>query len=235
MAAIRSIRLVAEWFLQLRHPTFDANDEQAVVRQNHREHRPKWFLMSHPHFTAVPLEKSSRLMNHGPTVLVSAQHAGAQNAMAAAWACVLDYGKSTKVTVVLDKSTFTRGLVEASGYFALQLPTKAMAKLTHALGSESANDVPNKLEKLGAKTFAAPDFELPLVEGCVAWLACKLMPEPHIQQTYDLFIGEVVGAWADERVFRDGRWDFESGPDELRTIHHVAGGNFFVTGGVVSA
>jgi flavin reductase (DIM6/NTAB) family NADH-FMN oxidoreductase RutF len=65
-------------------------------------------------------------MNHGPTVLVSAQHAGTRNVMAAAWACVLDYGESTKVTVVLDKSTFTRGLVEASGYFALQLPTNLL-------------------------------------------------------------------------------------------------------------
>jgi hypothetical protein len=52
-------------------------------------------------------------MNYGPTVLVSAQHAGIQNVMAAAWACVLDYGKSTKVTVVLDKSTFTRGRGQA--------------------------------------------------------------------------------------------------------------------------
>jgi flavin reductase (DIM6/NTAB) family NADH-FMN oxidoreductase RutF len=190
--------------------------------------------MSPLHFTPVPLEKSSRLMNHGPTVLVSAQHAGIQNVMAAAWACVLDYGKSTKVTVVLDKSTFTRGLVEASGHFALQLPTKAMVALTHALGSESAHDVPDKLEKLGAKTFAAPGSGLPLVDGCVAWLACRLMPEPHNQQTYDLFIGEVIGAWADERVFRDGRWNFDDGPDELRTIHHVAGGHFFVTGEVVS-
>jgi len=190
--------------------------------------------MTPRHFTPVPLEKSSRLMNHGPTVLVSAQHAGSRNVMAAAWACVLDYGTSTKVTVVLDKSTFTRKLVEASSFFALQLPTKAMAGLTHALGSESARDVPNKLEKHGVGIFDAPGQDLPLVEGCVAWLACKLMPEPYNQQTYDLFIGEVVGAWADERVFHDGRWNFDNGPDDLRTIHHVAGGNFFVTGEVVS-
>jgi flavin reductase (DIM6/NTAB) family NADH-FMN oxidoreductase RutF len=172
-------------------------------------------------------------MNHGPTVLVSAQHGSAQNAMAAAWACVLDFGATPKVTVVLDKSTFTRGLVEASGYFALQLPTKKMASLTYALGSESAMDVPNKLEKQGVTTFAAPDIELPLIDGCVAWLACKLLPEPNNQQTYDLFIGAVIGAWADERVFRDGRWRFEEAPDALRTIHHVAGGNFFVTGEAV--
>ena len=188
-----------------------------------------------PHFAPVPLEKSSRLMNHGPTVLVSAHHAGQDNAMAAAWACVLDYGQSTKVTVVLDKSTFTRGLIERSGFFALQLPTRTMAQLTHALGSESAHQTPDKLHRLGAKTFVAPGLPVPLIEGCVAWLACRLIPEPHNQQTYDLFIGEVVGAWADDRAFQNGRWQLNASNDDLRSIHHVAGGHFFVTGDVVSS
>lgn len=189
--------------------------------------------MTPTHFTPVPLDKSYRLMNHGPTVLVSAQHGGGINVMAAAWACVLDYGQAPKVTVVLDKATFTRELVEASGWFALQLPTRAMATITVGVGTDSTRDLPDKLAKHGVKTFAAPDVDLPLVEGCVGWLACRLVPEPHNQQAYDLFIGEVVGAWADARVFHDGRWHFEDAPDELRTIHHVAGGQFFVTGASV--
>lgn len=97
------------------------------------------------HFTPVPLEKSYRLMNHGPTVLVSAARGAEVNVMAAAWACVLDFGPSTKVTLVLDKSTRTRELVERSSHFALQLPTQAMATLTKGVGTDSAKDVPNKL------------------------------------------------------------------------------------------
>ena len=189
--------------------------------------------MTPAHFTPVPLDKSSRLMNHGPTVLVSAQHAGITNVMAAAWACVLDYGDHTKVTVVLDKATRTRGLVQASGLFVLQLPTQAMAAQVYGVGSDSANDVPDKLRKHGGTTFPAPGSARPLVRGCVGWLACKLLPEPYNQETYDLFIGEVIGAWADERVFSQGRWHFGTAPDELRTIHHVAAGQFFVTGDVV--
>lgn len=69
----------------------------------------------------------------------------------------------------------------------------------------------------------------PLLEGCAAWLECRLMPEPHNQNQYDLFIGEVVAAWADERVFSDGHWHFD-GHDQLRTLHHVAGGHFLVIG-----
>lgn len=180
----------------------------------------------------VSLDKAYRLMNHGPTVLVSATHGGVANVMAAAWACVLDF-TPPKVTVVLDMATATRGLIEASGAFALQLPTRAMVALTTALGTDSARTVPDKLARHGVHLFHAPGSDVPLVPGCVGWLLCQLVPEPHNQQTHDLFIGEVTAAWADERVFSQGRWHFEQAADDLRTIHHVAGGHYLVSGETV--
>lgn len=172
-------------------------------------------------------------MNHGPTVLVSARQGGVDNVMAAAWACVLDFGEAPKVTVVLDKATRTRELIERSGYFALQLPCVAQASLTVAVGTQSARDLPDKMAQLGVPLFEAPGFDVPLVEGCVGWLACRLLPEPHNQRTYDLFIGQVEAAWADPRVFSHGRWHFETATDSLRTLHHVAGGQFIVAGPTV--
>ena len=191
--------------------------------------------MTPANFSHVPLDKSYRLLNHGPTVLVSARHGGVTDVMAAAWACVLDYGQTPRVTVVLDKATHTRELIEASGAFALQLPTRAQLALTVGVGTDSLRTVPDKLVRHGVQLFEAPLGEVPLVAGCVGWLACRLRPEPHNQQAYDLFIGDVVGAWANEQVFRTGRWQFDAAPDELRTIHHVAGGQFFVTGAAVQA
>ena len=183
-----------------------------------------------PHFTPVPLNKAYRLLNHGPTVLVSAEHAGVQNVMAASWACALDFAPP-KVTVVLDKATRTRELVEASGVFVLQLPTLPLAAMTVALGTDSAKTHPDKLRQHGVELFYAPSQPTaPLVQGCAAWLVCRVLPEPHNQQAYDLFIGEVVAAWADERVFRNGHWEFDAAPDELRTLHYVAGGQFYLTG-----
>lgn len=177
----------------------------------------------------VPLDKAYRLLNHGPAVLVSSAHAGRLNVMAAAWACPLDFNPP-KVTVVLDKATCTRALVEASGHFALQLPTVSQAALTLGVGTDSANDVPGKLARHRVKWFRMPGHEVPLVHGCAGWLMCRLLPEAHNQQAYDLFIGEVVAAWADRRVFRDGRWHFDTAPTDLRTLHYVAGGQFFATG-----
>lgn len=182
-----------------------------------------------PHIAAVPLAKSHRLINHGPTVLVSARHDGVDNVMAAAWACALDFAPP-KLTVVLDKSTRTRALVEGSGRFVIQVPTVAQLQLTSAVGTQSLATAAHKLADIGVERFDIAGFDLPFVAGCSAWLACELIPEPHNQQTYDLFIGEVVGAWADTRVFRDGHWHFDAADPSWRSLHYIAGGHFHATG-----
>ncbi len=182
----------------------------------------------------VPLDQAYRLLNHGPTVIVSAAHGGRRNAMAAAWAMPLDFSPP-KVAVVLDKSTFTRTLVEAAGTFALGVPCVDIADATYALGSTGGADDPQKIAHAGLATFDARVIGAPLVEGCIAWLECRVIVEPHVQQAYDLFLGEVVAAQADDRVFSKGRWHFDSAPPGLRSLHHVAGGAFVTAGAMVQA
>jgi flavin reductase (DIM6/NTAB) family NADH-FMN oxidoreductase RutF len=181
------------------------------------------------HIAPVPLEKAYRLINHGPTVLVSARHDGVDNVMAAAWACALDFAPP-KLTVVLDKATKTRELIEKSATFVIQVPTAAQLELTHSVGNASLFSEPDKLSDAHVELFRMDGYELPFVAGCSAWLACKLIPEPHNQERYDLFIGEVVGAWSDTRVFSDGHWHFENADPGLRSIHYVAGGHFYAIG-----
>ena len=178
---------------------------------------------------SVPLEKAYRLLTHGPTVLVSSRHNGVDNVMAAAWSCALDFAPP-KVTVVIDKITATRALVEGSGMFVLQVPTVAQLQLTEQLGTTSLATEPDKLQRAQAELFHIDGYDLPFVAGCSAWLACRLVPEPHNQQTYDLFIGEVVGAWSDTRAFKDGHWQFEHADPAWRSLHHVAGGHFYAIG-----
>lgn len=150
--------------------------------------------------------------------------------MAAAWNMPLDFDPS-KITVVIDKNTYTRELIEASGTFAINVPCVAQIDIVQKVGTSSGRDLKDtdKFALYGLETFPAKAIDAPLLKGCVAWLECKVIPERHNQDTYDLFIAEVVAAYADERVFSDGKWHFE-GYDDLRTIHHVAGGAFFVTG-----
>lgn len=186
------------------------------------------------HIAPVELKKAFRLINHGPTILVSARFGGVDNVMAAAWACALDFDPP-KLTVVLDKSTKTRELVEKSGTLVIQVPTVAQLNLTQAVGSRSLSNNPDKLKNAGVSLFKFDGYDLPFVEGCSAWLACRVIPEPHNQETYDLFIAEVTGAWSDTRVFKDGHWNFENADPSLRSIHHVAGGHYYAIGEPFSA
>ena len=185
---------------------------------------------------AVPLPKAYLLLNHGPTVLVSSAHGGRRNVMAAAWNMALDFDPP-KVAVVIDKATLTRELVEASGEFVLNVPAREQAALTLAVGTQSGREI-DKFQKVmrsgipgdGVGETAANVVGAPLTEGCLAWLECRVIAEPHIQQAYDLFLGEVVAAWADPAAFSDGRWHF---PDAgRRSIHYLSGGSFFATGDV---
>lgn len=184
--------------------------------------------------TTVDLPHAVRLLNHGPTVLVSAAHGGRRNVMAAAWSMPLDF-EPPKVAVVLDKSTYTRRLVEASGEFALSVPCRALADAAYAAGSLGGAELDDKFARCGLVPFSADRMSAPLVEGCVAWLECRLLPEPHLQQTYDLFLGQVVAASADNRVFQRGRWNFAPEHEALRTLHHVAGGAFFSVADLLQA
>lgn len=181
------------------------------------------------HISVAPTQ-AYRLLNHGPTVLVTTAHGEQRNIMAAAWNMPLDFNPP-RIAIVIDKKTYTRELIEASGSFAINVPCKAQAEMVIKVGSSTGRELmgkepDNKFAAFTLPTFAASQIAAPLVEGCVAWLECKVIPEPHIQETYDLFLAEVVAAYADDRVFSDGRWNFE-GHDELRTLHHVSGGFFF--------
>ncbi len=185
------------------------------------------------YIAAVELKKAHRLINHGPTVLVSARHEGLDNVMAAAWACALDFSPP-KLTVVLDKTAKTRELVERSGRFVIQVPTVAQLQLTHEVGTLSLLNEPDKAKHIGVDFFEIDGHDLPFVAGCSAWLACKLVQEPHNQQAYDLFIGEVIGAWSDTRVFKDGHWHYQDADPKWRSLHYVAGGNFYAIGDLLS-
>lgn len=174
----------------------------------------------------VDLAKSYLLLNHGPVTLVSSAHGGRSNVMAASWTMPLDFNPP-KVAVVIDSRTLTRELIEASGEFVLNIPALAIASKVLAVGSHSGRDM-DKFARFGLATAPAHCVAAPLVEECLAWLECRVLPEAHNQQRYDLFIGEVVAAWADPRVFAEGRWSFPD--DQLRTMHYMAGGGFLGTG-----
>jgi flavin reductase (DIM6/NTAB) family NADH-FMN oxidoreductase RutF len=185
-------------------------------------------------FRPVALEHASRLVNHGPTVLVTSAHGTRRNVMAAAWSMPVEF-TPPRIAVVIDKRTFTKELVAASGSFAICIPGTRLLDLTYAVGQASGRDV-DKFAAWAIEARPGPVLGLPVIEaGCAAWLECRLIAEPHAEAAYDTCFGEVVSAAADERVFSNGRWSFRDDNTALQSIHHLGGGRFVCGGPVVAA
>lgn len=190
--------------------------------------------MMNEHFQPVALEHASRLINHGPTVLVTSANGGRRNVMAAAWSMPVEM-TPPRVAVVIDKRTCTREFVMASGAFGLCIPGAALVDLTYAVGSASGRDI-DKFARHGIAARTGTALGMPLIEsGCAAWLECRLIREPHTEDAYDTCFAEVVAAAADERIFANGHWSFRDDNLGLQTIHHLGGGNFSHAGRMLRA
>lgn len=188
------------------------------------------------YFQPVEPKHVSRLLNHGPTVLITSKDPESDklNIMAAAWSMPVEFSPP-RIAIVVDKSTWTRQLIEKSNTFAVCVPTLALKDITYAVGSVSGRDN-DKFEQYKINALKSPNLGLPIIEdGCAAWLECRLLPELSSQQNYDTFFGEVISAAADIRVFSNGHWDFNEQNRSLHTLHHLGGGNFITPGESVKA
>lgn len=181
---------------------------------------------------SVPLRQAAKLLNHGPTTLITSAAGGRRNVMAAAWVMPLDY-EPPKLAVVISGDSYTRELVDASGELVVQVPPRALVDLTWTVGSTSGRDA-DKFTAYRIPTSAASKVTAPLIDGCLAWLEAKVIPQPPaLAKDFDLFLVEVVAAWADDSVWQGGAWHFDR--DEQRTLHHQSKGQFFTTGAPVEA
>ena len=83
--------------------------------------------------------------------------------MAITWAQALDYDK---VTIVPHNGSYTRTLIEKSGYFAVQIPTAAQAELVSEMGAENNSRFDNADKMKNVEIFYKDDSRVPLIAGC---------------------------------------------------------------------
>lgn len=173
----------------------------------------------------VELSKAYRLVQLGATTMLSAKHHKDADVMAAAW---VGLGGPNKVIAYLGPQSYTRRLVEKSGYFVVHIPTVQQMETVLYVGEHSKSTMPDKLDNL--PLFYQDGCDVPMVTGSAGYLLCKVIPNPQQEQQFDSFMGEIVSAWADSRVFDGRHWLLDEAPDELRTVHYVAGGQFYAIG-----
>ncbi|STP20026.1 flavin reductase-like protein [Escherichia coli] len=134
-------------------------------------------------FIPVELHHASRLLNHGPTVMITSfdEQSQRRNIMAAAWSMPVEF-EPPRVAIVVDKSTWTRELIERNGKFGIVIPGVAATNWTWAVGSVSGREE-DKFNCYGIPVVRGPVLGLPLVEEkCLAWMECRLLPATSAQE-----------------------------------------------------
>ncbi|WP_054180101.1 flavin reductase family protein [Trabulsiella odontotermitis] len=185
-------------------------------------------------FRPVELTHASRLLNHGPTILITSydEQTERRNVMAAAWSMPVEFDPP-RIAIVVDKSTWSRELIERSGQFGIVVPCVEATNWTYAVGSVTGRDE-DKFNCYGIPVIRGPVLGLPLIEEkCLAWMECRLLPPTAAQEKYDTLFGEVVAAAADENAFINGRWQFDD--DKRNTLHHLGAGTFVSSGRLLKA
>jgi flavin reductase (DIM6/NTAB) family NADH-FMN oxidoreductase RutF len=139
-----------------------------------------------------------RLLNPGPVAIVTTAWRAMSNAAPVAWTAPLSMDPPL-VGAVIHPHRHTADMIRFSEEFALNIPGPSLLKQTHFLGTLSGL-TNNKLEASGLETFAAQRLDVPLIEGCLAWIECGLQDVVPIGD-HTLFVGRVVRVQADDRAY----------------------------------
>ena len=139
-----------------------------------------------------------------PVSLVGAHVDGKPNFMTVAWFSMACY-KPPRMAIVLGKNHYTNPGIKENKAFSVCLPSEDMVEVTDYCGIVS-----------GKKTDKSKIFDLfygelktaPMIKDCPLNIECKLV-EIVESESNEIFIGEVIGTYTEERFLSDGKLDFK--------------------------
>lgn len=133
------------------------------------------------------------------------------NAMVANWVMQTSFSPRL-LTVAIQKDSYTRGLIEQGGVFAVNLFRQegrdALMPFTKGRAKR-----PDKMEN--ARYTSGPQTGCPVLEGAAAYLECKVVAIHDTGGDHELIVGEVVdagvladGAVGDTLTLPDLGWSY---------------------------
>lgn len=174
----------------------------------------------------VDVNNAYKLISLGSVIMISSSLNGKLNVMANAWNCPLDFSPS-KVLVIVGRESTTRHYIDESGEFIINVASSNQKDLVVKVGSSHGSEV-DKFKEYDIKYFLGKEVKAPCIEGSLAYLECKVIKEPEYTKKYDVIIAEVVKAYAEESYFNGQSVEIRN--DNMRTLHHLEGGEFMAIG-----
>jgi len=138
-----------------------------------------------------------------PVVLLGTQVTGKDNFMAVGWCARANGNPPMILCAIANQHYTTKGIAETKT-FSVNIPTVDMLEKTDYCGIVSGE----KIDKSHVfDVFYGSLKTAPMIKECPVTLECRLA-QTVLLPTHSVFIGEIVGAYADGKVMKDGKPDF---------------------------
>ncbi len=175
----------------------------------------------------IALDLSNRILNIGGVVLVTAKFGDRDNITPVAWNVPVSK-EPPLVAVAIAPERFIYGLIEKSGEFGINLPTREILKQLYYCGRHSGRDV-DKFEKTKLTRIKAKFISAPLIDECIANIECKV-EKIYPAGDHNLIIGRVLRAVVESDLFDDY---LKVNLEKAKTVHHLGGNLFTIPDGII--
>lgn len=163
----------------------------------------------------LPLAKVYQLIEPGFVVLLTTAAKGRANVMTMSWHMMVDF-EPPLIACIVSEGDYSFAALRATRECMISIPALRLAPKVVKVGNSSGRDI-DKFAAFGLTPVAAERVKAPLIAECMANLECTVT-DTSLVGRYDLFILEVVKAWADAK---------QKNP---KTIHHHGYGTFVADG-----
>jgi flavin reductase (DIM6/NTAB) family NADH-FMN oxidoreductase RutF len=138
-----------------------------------------------------------------PVVLVGTQVNGKDNFMTVGW-CARVNGNPPMIACGIANNHYTPKGMSTSKTFSVNIPSSDLLEKTDYCGIVSGK---NTDKSKVFDVFYGSLKTAPMIEECPVTLECRLVQMVALP-THGLYIGEIVGVYAEGRVITDGKPDF---------------------------
>jgi len=165
-----------------------------------------------------------RLLAGAPVALVTTRWHGADNVMPVAWSMPLSH-EPPLLGIAVHPSRHTYDMIRFSEQFALNFPSRHLMNHVQYLGIVSGREV-QKIDVTKLPTFRAQRVDVPLLEGCLAWVECAVEDILRLGD-HHLFVGKVLAVQVEREAFEEA-WLLAD--DDLKPLHYLGGDLYAILG-----
>jgi flavin reductase (DIM6/NTAB) family NADH-FMN oxidoreductase RutF len=135
-----------------------------------------------------------------PTTIVGANVNGKPNYVTIAY-CGIVQARPPMISIACNKNHYTYAGIKENQTFSVNIPSEEMVEITDYIGLNSGKDV----DKSGTfEYFYGTLGTAPMIQKCPLNLECRLFKMVDIPGIDDLFIGEIIGIYTEEKYLTNG-------------------------------